>query len=83
MPRPLTPFFGRQAELAAVTNHLHSNKYPLVTILGEGGIGKTRLAIAAAHKVAADFAAGVWFVSLEHLPYAPDAQMAAEQLVGP
>lgn len=82
LPRPLTPFFGRQVELAAVTNHLHSNKYPLVTILGEGGIGKTRLAIAAAHKVAADFAAGVWFVSLEHLPYAPDAQMAAEQLVG-
>ena len=82
LPRPLTPFFGRQAELAAVTNHLRSKDYPLVTILGEGGIGKTRLAIAAAQKVAADFAGGVCFISLEHLPYAPDAHMAAEQLAG-
>ncbi|MFO7683902.1 MAG: tetratricopeptide repeat protein [Chloroflexota bacterium] len=82
LPRPLTPFFGRQEELTAVTTHLRSHTYPLVTIMGEGGIGKTRLAIAAAQKVAADFADGVWFISLENLPYAPDAQMAAEQLVG-
>jgi predicted ATPase/DNA-binding SARP family transcriptional activator/Tfp pilus assembly protein PilF len=82
LPRPLTPFFGRQEELTAVTNHLRNNQYPLVTIMGEGGVGKTRLAIAAAQKVAADFAGGVWFVPLAHLPHAPDPQMAVEQLVG-
>ncbi|MCA9979226.1 MAG: tetratricopeptide repeat protein [Anaerolineales bacterium] len=82
LPRPLTPFFGRQEELSRVVSQLRNHHYPLVTIMGEGGIGKTRLALAAAHKVAADFTGGVWFVSLEHLPHTTDAQMATEHLVG-
>jgi len=80
LPRPLTPFFGRQSELAQAVQRLRDPAYPLLTITGEGGIGKTRLAIAAAQVVSADFADGVWFVPLANVAETAEPEMAAEQL---
>ncbi|MEM7113168.1 MAG: protein kinase [Chloroflexota bacterium] len=45
LPRPANPFIGRQAELAALTRLLTDPNLPLVTIVGPGGMGKTRLAL--------------------------------------
>ena len=48
LPHVGTPFFGREAELAAIAALLASPDVRLLTILGPGGMGKTRLALAAA-----------------------------------
>ncbi|MBC8102026.1 MAG: tetratricopeptide repeat protein [Cytophagales bacterium] len=62
---PVTPsrFFGREDEIEQMASLLTENR--LVTLLGAGGIGKTRLSIAAARRHAALFPGGVWFVPLE------------------
>jgi predicted ATPase len=63
-PSPLTRLVGREAELATVARMLAVEGQRLVTITGPGGIGKSRLAIAAAREVEAAFADGVVFVDL-------------------
>jgi predicted ATPase len=64
LPRAVTPFFGREQELTALCDKLLDPDYPLITLTGEGGIGKTRLAGEAAGRVSEHFADGVWFTSL-------------------
>ena len=64
LPAMVTPFFGRQDELAELTARLLDPAYRLITVTGMGGVGKTRLALAAAEQLADRFADGVWFVSL-------------------
>lgn len=47
VPAPLTPILGREAELAAARELVGTHR--LVTIVGAGGCGKTRLAVELAH----------------------------------
>ena len=61
-PSPLTSFVGRVAERAALADALDAHR--LVTAVGPGGVGKTRLALSVAADVADRFADGVWFVDL-------------------
>ena len=51
LPNQLTPFFGREAEITAIANQLAQDDYRLLTIIGEGGVGKTRLALAVAQRI--------------------------------
>lgn len=46
--RMLTPLIGRQAEIRTLQRLLTNPDYPLITVVGEGGVGKTRLALAVA-----------------------------------
>ena len=62
LPTPLTPLFGRQAESDALAQALASER--LVTLVGPGGVGKTRLALLLANKVLHKFAGGTWWVEL-------------------
>jgi predicted ATPase/DNA-binding CsgD family transcriptional regulator len=62
LPSPLTPFVGRSAERAALSAALGEHR--LVTAVGPGGIGKTRLALTVAADVSDRFADGVWYVDL-------------------
>ena len=62
LPTPLTSFVGREAESAALAAALAAHR--LVTAVGPGGVGKTRLAIGVAADVADSFPDGVWFVDL-------------------
>ncbi len=64
LPLQLTPFFGREGELARLGQLLRDPAYRLVTLVGMGGVGKTRLALAAAEQARERFAGGVWFVPL-------------------
>ncbi len=68
LPRQLTPFIGRQAELAELTARLAGADCRLISVVGAGGVGKTRLALQTATLVAADFPDGVHFVPLQTTP---------------
>lgn len=65
LPHPLTRLIGREGELRATLDCLETAR--LVTLTGAGGIGKTRLAIAAAQEAAERYPGGVWFVDLAPL----------------
>lgn len=51
LPGSLTPLIGRQQEITDLRTHLFSAQSRLVTLLGEGGTGKTRLALAVAQSI--------------------------------
>ena len=62
LPAPLTELIGRDHELDALERMLRGGSTRLLTLTGPGGIGKSRLAIAAASRVSDVFDGGVRFV---------------------
>jgi predicted ATPase/DNA-binding SARP family transcriptional activator len=65
-PQP-TPFVGRASELAELGEMLANPACRLVTLVGPGGIGKSRLAIQAAAEQLGDFTDGIYIVPLAGL----------------
>ena len=74
LPRDLTSFVGRQAELAEIAHLLGTA--PLLTLVGVGGIGKTRLALRVAGDAHRRYAHGAWLVELA--PLGDPSEVAAE-----
>jgi predicted ATPase/class 3 adenylate cyclase len=65
LPLELTSFVGRAAEVAAVSTLLVETR--MLTLVGTGGVGKTRLALRVAAEALSEFADGVWLVELASL----------------
>ena len=64
LPIPLTSIIGREHELRAIIQQLQDPRCRLLTLIGPGGVGKTRLALEVAHQPNETFKNGVCFVSL-------------------
>jgi predicted ATPase/DNA-binding CsgD family transcriptional regulator len=64
LPRPLTSFIGRDRDLNTLAALLLRDDVRLVTVVGPGGVGKTRVAIHTATPLRDRFPGGTWFVGL-------------------
>ncbi|MCL4265841.1 MAG: tetratricopeptide repeat protein [Anaerolineae bacterium] len=64
LPSVLTRFFGRQQESARLVDLLSRRTVRLVTLTGPGGVGKTRLSLEVAHRMAGVFAQDICLVEL-------------------
>jgi predicted ATPase/class 3 adenylate cyclase len=78
--RPTTALVGREDEVASIVARLRPAA--LATVVGPGGVGKTRLAVEAAIGAVADWPDGVWFVDLASVMSADDAPSAVALAVG-
>jgi predicted ATPase/class 3 adenylate cyclase len=76
LPPQLTPFVGREKELAQLGAFFAAANHRLLTLRGSGGMGKTRLAIQAGLQGSKAFKHGVYFVALEALT-APEQLLPA------
>ncbi len=65
LPLQITKFIGREKEIDSVKQLLRTAR--MLTIVGPGGTGKTRLALRAANDLIDEFENGVWFVELSAL----------------
>jgi predicted ATPase len=81
LPVPLTDLVGRDRELATIERLLDSGTR-MLTLTGPGGIGKSRLAIAAARAAAPSFAGGTVFVDLSSVHDAAHVPNTIAQALG-
>ena len=80
LPQQVTSFIGRERELAEIRRAL--KKARLVTLLGAGGLGKTRLSLQVAADVMDDYPDGVWFVELAPVADARLVPQAVASVLG-
>lgn len=78
LPVPLTELIGRESAIGNIHRLLDVGR--LVTLVGSGGVGKTCLAVEAAHQVADAYPDGVWLVELASLGHADPATLAGTVL---
>jgi predicted ATPase/DNA-binding winged helix-turn-helix (wHTH) protein len=80
IPRPLTRMIGREKDVDAVLARLSTGR--LVTILGGGGIGKTRLALDIAGRTTAAYPDGIWLADLGQQSDPADLPLAIARALG-
>jgi predicted ATPase/DNA-binding CsgD family transcriptional regulator len=81
-PQP-TPFIGREPEIAEIVELLQDENCRLLTMLGPGGIGKTRLSIESISRLTkSDFEHGVFYVPLAPLTSAENIVTTVINVLG-
>jgi predicted ATPase/DNA-binding CsgD family transcriptional regulator len=79
LPLQPTSFVGREKELTEIAALLADPNCRLLTLVGAGGIGKTRLALQAAADQLPRFADGVSFVALDGLSYPIESSVGSQE----
>jgi predicted ATPase/DNA-binding SARP family transcriptional activator len=82
LPLPPTRTLGRDQDREAVSQLLRGTDVRLVSLVGPGGVGKTRLALEVARGLELEFRDGAWFVSLAATANAEHVPSAIAQTVG-
>jgi non-specific serine/threonine protein kinase len=82
LPSPTTRLIGRQREIQAIDALLRQPEVRLVTLVGPPGVGKSRLALAAAHSAAAAFEQEPRFIPLAGLGEASLLTSAIARAIG-
>ncbi len=82
LPNMLVPFVGREAELGQMARLLASRDCRLLTLVGPGGSGKTRLAMRAAADNVPDWPDGAWLVALDDPSAGDDLETALVNALG-
>jgi len=77
LPRPLTSFVGREAELRSLKTVLGSSR--MVTLVGAGGSGKSRLAAELARRSLDHWPDGVWWIDLAGTELALSSMIGRER----
>jgi predicted ATPase/DNA-binding winged helix-turn-helix (wHTH) protein len=80
LPMDRTPLFGREDAIGTAVDAVAAHR--LVTLLGIGGVGKTRLAVVVGRRVLERFADGVWFVDLAAVDDEPSIAVAVAHACG-
>lgn len=80
LPAELLPLYGRDSELAAICDRIETHR--LVTIVGTAGMGKTRLAQAAARRLCDRYTDGAWMIQLSPLTDGASLPAAAARALG-
>ena len=80
LPQQVTSFIGRERELAEAKGLLEQSR--LVTLLGMGGLGKTRLSLQMGADVLEHYPDGVWFLDLAPIKDASLVAQVAAQVLG-
>ena len=80
IPAPVTALIGRRKECEGVTAALNSSR--LVTLMGPGGVGKSRLALAVAAQLQARFGGRAWWVELAPVTRDDMATQAIADAIG-
>ncbi len=86
LPAPVDRFIGREKEIsdaaAFFSGHRGETPRRMLSMIGVGGVGKTRLALEAARAVQSQFSDGVWLVELAAIADAQLVTQAVAQAVG-
>jgi predicted ATPase/DNA-binding XRE family transcriptional regulator len=82
LPVHLTPFIGREREVAELRRLLSRREVRLLTLTGPGGVGKTRLALHAAEQRGAEFGDRLLFVALAAVTDAAHVLPTIAQVLG-
>ena len=81
-PQP-TPFIGRESEIANIINRITDDQCRLLTLVGAGGIGKTRLAIESVLNLSDDqFEHGIFYVPLAPITVAENIVTTVINVLG-
>ena len=80
LPLPVTSFVGRVNEQVSLDGAIRRHR--LVTILGPGGAGKTRLAVETARTLVSEYPDGVWLIDLARVADSRDVSEAVAATLG-